>query len=146
MINADSIPIHAVLHTLDWQRALANLTKTIAVIQNKSLSREGKKTIFTDIKDFLMYVLALMSAILDVILSVAASVVFSRLLISGDVESNPGPGECVLPVGKELYCYVNSVINTDLDYNRVDANQILGNNIIIVSSALMHYFSIIYGR
>ena len=30
--------------------------------------------------------------LLDVVLSVAASVTFSLLLISGDVEENPGPG------------------------------------------------------
>ena len=31
-------------------------------------------------------------SLLDVVLSVAASVTFSLLLISGDVEENPGPG------------------------------------------------------
>ena len=37
-------------------------------------------------------VLAVARALLDVVLSVAASVIFSLLLISGDVEENPGPG------------------------------------------------------
>ena len=91
------------LHILDWQRALSNLTKTIAMIPIKSSSRDDKKTVLTDIKDFLMYVLALMNALLDVISSVAASVIFSRLLISGDVESNPGPGEYIIHIDKELY-------------------------------------------
>ena len=80
------------LHTLDWQRALSNLLKTITMIEIKSSSPRDKKTALTDTKDLLMYVLVLMNALLDTILSVAASVVFSRLLISGDVESNPGPG------------------------------------------------------
>ena len=40
-----------------------------------------------------MCILVLISALLDAIASVAASVIFSRLLISGDGESNPGPGE-----------------------------------------------------
>ena len=84
--------IHAVLHILDWQRPLSNLTKTIAVIQIKKSSCDKKKTIVTEIKNILMCVLSLMNALLDAISSVAASVVFSRLLISGDVESNPGPG------------------------------------------------------
>ena len=37
-------------------------------------------------------VLTMARALLDVVLSVAASVIFSLLLISGDVEENPGPG------------------------------------------------------
>ena len=37
-------------------------------------------------------VLAVGRALLDVVLSVAASVTLSLLLISGDVEKNPGPG------------------------------------------------------
>ena len=96
--------IYAVVHILDWQRALSNLTKTIAMIQIKRSICEDKKTILADMKHFLMYVLALMNALLDAISSVAASVTFSRLLISGDVESNPGPGEYIIHVGKEFYC------------------------------------------
>ena len=91
MINV-MLFMYAVLHTLDWQRALSNLTRTIIMIQIKYSSCEEKKTIFTDIKIVFMCTLALMNALLDVILSVDASVIFSRLLISGDVESNPGPG------------------------------------------------------
>ena len=82
--------IHAVLHILDWQRALSNLTKTITVIQIKNSNCEEKKA---EMRNVFMCVLALMNALLDAISSVAASIVFSRLLISGDVESNPGPGE-----------------------------------------------------
>jgi hypothetical protein len=37
------------------------------------------------------WVLAVANAVLDVVLSVAASVILSLLLISGDVEENPGP-------------------------------------------------------
>ena len=37
------------------------------------------------------WVLAVAKAVLDVVLSVAASVILSLLLISGDVERNPGP-------------------------------------------------------
>ena len=84
--------MHAVLHILDWQRALSNLTKTIAAIQIKNSSCEERKTIATEMRSVFMCVLSLMNALLDAISSVAASVVFSRLLISGDVESNPGPG------------------------------------------------------
>ena len=87
--------MHAVLHTLDWQRALSNLTKTVAMIQIKRSSFEDKKTTLSDIRKVFMCALALMNALLDGISSVAASVIFSRLLISGDVESNPGPGEYI---------------------------------------------------
>ena len=37
------------------------------------------------------WVLAVSKAMLDVALSVAASVILSLLLLSGDVEENPGP-------------------------------------------------------
>ena len=37
------------------------------------------------------WVLAVAKAVLDIALSVAASVILSLLLISGDVEENPGP-------------------------------------------------------
>jgi hypothetical protein len=91
MINV-MLFIHTVLHILDWQRALSNLTKTIAVIQIKNSDCEEKRSMVTEVRNVFMCVLALMNALLDAISSVAASVVFSRLLISGDVESNPGPG------------------------------------------------------
>ena len=44
------------------------------------------------------WVLAVAKATLDVVLSVAASVILSLLLISGDVERNPGPlgGTCII--------------------------------------------------
>ena len=37
------------------------------------------------------WVLAAAKAVLDIVLSVAASVILSLLLLSGDVEENPGP-------------------------------------------------------
>ena len=90
MINV-MLFMYAALHTLDWQRALSNLTKTIVMIQIKQSSCKEKKTMLTDTKNIFMCTSALINAFLDVILSVDASVIFSRLLISGDVESNPGP-------------------------------------------------------
>ena len=39
-----------------------------------------------------LWILVVTRASLDVIMSVAASVILSLLLISGDVEENPGPG------------------------------------------------------
>ena len=91
MIDVVMLFMHAVLHILDWQRSLANLMKTVAMIEIKHSSLSDKTTL-SSIKDFLMHVLVLVNALLDAISSVAASVIFSHLLISGDVESNPGPG------------------------------------------------------
>ena len=42
------------------------------------------------------WVLAASKAMLDVALSVAASVILSLLLLSGDVEENPGPLGCII--------------------------------------------------
>ena len=39
-----------------------------------------------------LWVLIVARASMDVVMSVAASVILSLLLISGDVEENPGPG------------------------------------------------------
>ena len=39
-----------------------------------------------------LWVLTVARALMDVVMSVAASVILSLLLISGDVEENPGPG------------------------------------------------------
>ena len=49
------------------------------------------------------WVLAVAKAVLDVVLSVAASVILSLLLISGDVEENPGP------VGGIIMIYYHSI-------------------------------------
>ena len=50
--------------------------------------------------------LAMSSVLLDIVLSVAVLVIIYKLLKSGDVEKNPGPG--------------------NLDYNCVDASTTLG--------------------
>ena len=73
-------------------------------------------------------VLAVGRALLDVVLSVAASVIFSLLLISGDVEENPGPGGSYndLPAQSDIPYVDGIVLCIDIDYNSVDAAQILG--------------------
>ena len=50
--------------------------------------------------------LSLAGALLDMVLSVAVHVIIFKLVLSGDVEKNPGPGQ--------------------LDYNTVDASTTLG--------------------
>lgn len=76
---------------IDLRSALSNLFKTLALRQVKSGS-QNEKTTLSDVKDFLRYVMAVTTALLDAFASVAASVILSLLLISGNVERNPGPG------------------------------------------------------
>ena len=96
MIHCYCPRMYTVLHTLDWQRALSNVIVTVQVATTKLKSstdlNKKKTTLLARAKDSLMYALVLTNALLDATLSVASSVVVSRLLISGDVESNPGPG------------------------------------------------------
>ena len=64
--------------------------------------------------------LALSSSQLDIVISVAVYVIIYKLLKSGDVEKNPGPG--------------------NLDYNNVDYSQVLG---MLHSSSVISYNYII---
>ena len=66
----------------------------------------GKDEVELSKRGELLRRLALARALLDIVLSVAFHVIIFKLLMSGDVEKNPGPGE--------------------LDYNTVDASQVLG--------------------
>ena len=84
--------IHAVIHTVDCVRALTVLWKTLADKQVEKLhygDAEVEVVIMTKREG--AWVLAVAKAMLDVVLSVAASVILSLLLLSGDVEENPGP-------------------------------------------------------
>ena len=58
---------------------------------------EQSGSIVTKRRDVFM-LLYLVNSILDVVLSVAATIIASLLLLSGDIEQNPGPG-------KEEHCY-----------------------------------------
>ena len=66
----------------------------------------GKDEVELSKRGELLRRLALARALLDIVLSVAVHVIIFKLLLSGDVEKNPGPGE--------------------LDYNTVDASKPLG--------------------
>ena len=77
------------------------------------------------------WVLAVAKAVLDVILSVAASVILSLLLLSGDVEENPGPlgGSytyhiimMIEPV--ELSHIFNVYSCTDINYDTIDTTEL----------------------
>ena len=86
--------MHAVIHTVDCLRSSSVLWKTVA---NKHDLVEKQHYVYTEVEVVIMtrregmWVLAVAKAMLDVVLSVAASVILSLLLLSGDVEENPGP-------------------------------------------------------
>ena len=84
----------SVLHTVDCARSLSVLWETVA---NKQDLVDKRRYVGTEVEVVIMakrdgtWVLAVAKAMLEVVLSVAASVILSLLLISGDVEENPGP-------------------------------------------------------
>ena len=86
--------LHSVIQTVDCLISLSALWKALA---NKHDLVEKLHYIDTKVEVVIMtklqgtWVLAVAKAVLDVALSVAASVILSLLLISGDVEENPGP-------------------------------------------------------
>ena len=83
-----------VIHTVDCLRYVSVLWKTVA---NKQDLVEKLRYFDVEVKAVIItkregtWVLAVAKAMLDVVLSVAASVIMSLLLLSGDVEENPGP-------------------------------------------------------
>ena len=86
--------MHSVIQTVDCLISLSILWRALA---NKQDLVEKLHYTDTKVEVVIMtklqgtWVLAAAKAVLDVALSVAASVVLSLLLISGDVEENPGP-------------------------------------------------------
>ena len=80
---------HAVIVRLDWMRAVSVLRKALANDETKYGVVKGvefKK------RSVILRWLAVAKALLDTVLSVTSSVIVSKLLMSGDVEKNPGPG------------------------------------------------------
>ena len=86
------------VHALDWLNALSSFKTALAVRQLEKIYNDHASK---GSEDYL-WILVVVKASLDVVMSVAASVILSLLLISGDVEENPGPGgnniiiKCVL--------------------------------------------------
>jgi hypothetical protein len=70
-------------------KTLANKQDLVEKLHYADSSLRVEVVIMTKLQG--TWVLAVAKAVLDVALSVAASVVLSLLLISGDVEQNPGP-------------------------------------------------------
>ena len=86
--------MHSVIQTVDCLISLSVLWKALA---NKQDLVEKLHYIDTKVEVVMMtklqgtWVLVVAKAVLDVALSVAASVILSLLLLAGDVEENPGP-------------------------------------------------------
>ena len=75
-----------------------------------------------------MHIMAPLIASVALLLStVAAAVLISYLLRSGDVEINPGPGEKTH--FRYLYIHYNISNPLGLNYDNVDASEILGMSI-----------------
>ena len=86
--------MHSVIQTVDCLISLSVLWKALA---NKQDLVEKLHYVDTKVEVVMMtklqgtWVLAVAKAVLNVALSVAASVILSLLLLAGDVEENPGP-------------------------------------------------------
>ena len=79
-----------IVHALDIQRVfslLSILTSGQVEIYNLRIDQKGR-VMKKDLK-----ILCFLKCILDVAMSIAASVIVSLLLLSGDIEQNPGPGK-----------------------------------------------------
>ena len=78
--------MHAVIHTVDCLRSFTVLWKALA-------SKQGlmETLSYADTGHEGTWVLDVAKTMLDIVLSVAVSVILSLLLLSGDVEENPGP-------------------------------------------------------
>ena len=78
------------LQALDWLKALSSFKTALAVKRLEKVYEDyaSKK----NEKCECLWIVVVARASLDVVMSVAASVILSLLLISGDVEENPGPG------------------------------------------------------
>ena len=79
-----------IIHAPDIQRVLSILpilTSRQVEIYNLRIDQKGR-VMKKDLK-----ILCLLKCVLDVAMSIAASVIVSLLLLSGDIEQNPGPGK-----------------------------------------------------
>ena len=111
--------MHAVIQIVDCLISLSVLWKALA---NKQDLVEKLHYVDTKVEVVMMtklqgtWVLAVAKAVLDVALSVAASVILSLLLISGDVEENPGPVGGIIYFKLKLSRIIVELYNYYYDY------------------------------
>ena len=80
---------HTVVHRLDWMRAVSVLRKTLA--NDEAVHGLVEEVELRNRSEILRW-LAVAKSLLGTAVAVAASVVISLLLMSGDIEEDPGPG------------------------------------------------------
>ena len=80
---------HTVILRLDWLKAVSVLRKTLATDEIK---HGAVKEVELGKRSEILRWLAVTKALLDTVLAVAASIVIFLLLMSGDIEVDPGPG------------------------------------------------------
>ena len=103
-----SISAVAVIHTSDIETVLTLLRVLINMrMEIVDVKVEQSGSLVTERRDDLR-ILYLVNSLLDVALSAAATVIASLLLLSGDIEQNPGPGKT------NCYIHVYSRLFTDL--------------------------------
>ena len=96
----------SVMNDHNWVKAVSVLRVILVASDQEQNSNVVKEELDLRDKGELLRRLALSNTQLDIVSSVAVYVIIYKLLKSGDVEKNPGPG--------------------NLDYNTVDASQVLG--------------------
>ena len=117
-----AILLHTVLHNMHCLRGISVLWMVLVGKEEECCGVD--KGVTNDRK--CLWVLTVARASMDVVMSVAASVIFSLLLISGDVEENPGPGPGGKDIHHDKFISMLMYVCAELDYNSVDAVQILG--------------------
>ena len=87
-------PIHTamIIHALDMKRvSVLIITLTSKKVEIFDIEVDQKGSTVKKKRNYLKTVLFLFKCVLDVAMSIAASVIVSLLLLSGDIEQNPGP-------------------------------------------------------
>ena len=86
-------PIHTamIMHALDMKRVSVLIITLTSKVEIFDIEFDQKGSVVKKRRNYLKTVLFLFKCVLDVALSIAASVIISLLLLSGDIEQNPGP-------------------------------------------------------
>ena len=95
MTEFASIYTVAVIHTPDMKRVLTLLRILITIykrVEIANVKHEQSGSVLKKRREDLT-IQYLVNSIFDVALSVAGTVISSLLLLSGDIEQNPGPGK-----------------------------------------------------
>ena len=85
-------PTAMIMHALDVHRvSVLMITLTCKKVEIFDIEVDQKGSTVKKRRNYLKTVLFLFKCVLDVAMSIAASVIVSLLLLSGDIEQNPGP-------------------------------------------------------